>query len=189
MKTLSYVKQALAVALLISAAQASAMNPGEPKASLLSRLGSGVKSVLTAHERGAAWLTHKALGCKDNQSVLAKLEQKKWAGFLVDSPDGAKWDPQHKGVWGVRSVINNVAIHSNKYLWATRVALLAGIAYGIFALYKRYSAKPEEVVAKDNKEDAEPAKVTEEAEVVVTGVTAEPAQPVRSAQSYIHQPR
>jgi hypothetical protein len=211
MKTLSYVKQALAVALLISASQATAMNTS--KTGLLSRLGSGVKSVLTAHERGAAWATRKVLGCtpatdvNDAQTVLEKLEDKGWAGRLVEKtpavtevrdaqgkvttkaqPAVMEWSAGNPGTKGIRSVINHVSNHSNKYLWGTRVALLAGIAYGVYALYKKYSAKPEEPAVEDNKEDAEPT--TEEVEVVVTEeTTAQPVQPVRSAQSYIYQPK
>jgi hypothetical protein len=217
MKTLSFVKQALAVALLISASQATAMVTFKKYAG---KLGSGVKSVLTAHETAAAWVARKALGCKPaskvgagepGQSVLSRLEEKGWAGqyrlgkpAVLATPEVKDVDgnvvtqavhaqPAVPGGWedgvkGIRSIIAHVNTHGNKYVWATRAALLAAIGYGAYSLYNKYYGKTAaEVTAEENKEDAEPT--TEEVKVVVVEeTTAQPAPVKKSAQSRVYNP-
>ena len=213
MKTLSFVKQALAVALLISASQASAMSTVKRCASAF---GSGVKSVLTAHEKSVAWLVRKSLRCEPAhdsntaQTVEGRLLEIGLAGkYVAGTPlvtrqdevvdadnqittparqaraaQPARWEG---GTKGIRNIILHVNTHSKGYLWTTRVALLAAIGYGAYALYNKYYAEAaEEVTDEDNKEDAEPT--TEEVVVVVEETTAEPVQPVRSAQSRVFNP-
>lgn len=192
MKTLSFVKQAMAVALLISAANASAMD-------YVTSVGKGAYGlgckVATADESAAQFALRKALGVDSSKPFFggnSVFRDKNWTGIWNKGKAGK---PEIKdqggnvtqpavaavpGAWSTKQgeegkpylryalgVIENHRVAATRVARVAKVAVYAAIAYG---LYKWYTAKPE--VEAEVQPEAQP-------EVVVETTQAEVEAPVK----------
>jgi len=179
MKTLSYVKQAMAVALLISAAQASAGDVEKKKAGTLSKLGSGVYTVYTypatilcalAGRLPYPFTKHAA-----DVTVEGKVVKKKDSWFSLKDKLSVESE-----VGKNDSVLDVV----NSYGKTKTFALVAGstVAWYLFgkvlaAGYKKlFGTKTEEVVTEGEVE------VQEEAEPVVVAQEEQQPKPVAASK-------
>lgn len=201
MKTLSFVKQAMAVALLISAVNASAMN-------FIKSIPGYVRTGLTLDESAAQFVLRKALGGKPADAHnpaqaffgdVGIFRAKNWTGVWKPGKPGspevpevkdehgnvtrkykaavlavpAQWSqkPDESGKPYVRNVLGFIENHQIGATRVARVAKVAAYAAVAYGLYKWYTAKAD--VAQDEVQpEAQP-------EVVVETTQAEVEAPVK----------
>ncbi len=212
MKTLSFVKQALAVALLISAGsivagdvpapQTPANNAAKDKTAKTSFSTKFVNAVTNSPysvRNLVQWPARKTVDYMAKLSVpygretvksaqQEDVKQYKWANLgngvnsLTAKLSNKYFVNQDGTEKGQYTKLGNFASHTGWFVAGS--AMYAAVVYGAYKLYKKY-LRPEVTEIEDNKEEAEP---TTEEVVVVEETTAEPVKAVRSAQSKVFNP-